>query len=279
MTTVAQALRDTAARLEATSDTARLDAELLMAHALGVSRSKMLLRDFDEPVPPPFAALVDRRARHEPVAYLVGAQEFFGREFRVTPAVLIPRPDSETTVAAALDECPAPRRVLDCGVGSGALLLTVLAERPGALGVGIDRSAGAVAVAADNAARLGLADRATLAVADWLVSGWATQLGRFDLILANPPYVEDDASLDPDVREWEPGGALFAGPDGLDAYRALIPQLRALLASDGVAVVEIGASQGDAIAAVARAAGFTSELRCDLATRPRAVILRLGLGR
>src|SRR6188768_2363973 len=127
--TVAEALREAAARLASTSDTARLDTELLMAHALGVSRSDMLLRHMGDPAPEGFAGLVERRAQHEPVAYILGRKEFFGREFRVAPGVLIPRMDSETTVAAALEACPAPASVLDCGVGSGALLLTVLAER------------------------------------------------------------------------------------------------------------------------------------------------------
>ena len=148
--TVADALREAARQLAARSDTARLDAELLMAHALGVSRSDMLLRHMQEPEPASFAALVERRAGHEPVAYIVGRKEFYGREFVVGPGVLIPRMDSETTVAAALEACPAPRRVLDCGVGSGALLLTVLAEAGGG-GVGIDRSPEALAIAARNA--------------------------------------------------------------------------------------------------------------------------------
>ena len=139
--TVAQALRQAAASLAATSDTARLDAELLMAQALGVSRSDMLLRHMQDSTPETFAALVERRAAHEPVAYILGKKEFYGREFLVAPGVLIPRMDSETTVAAALEAVPHPRRVLDCGVGSGALLLTVLAESPGVEGVGIDRSA------------------------------------------------------------------------------------------------------------------------------------------
>ena len=218
--------------------------------------------------------MADRRAAHEPVAYIVGRKEFFGREFLVAPGVLIPRMDSETTVAAALDVAPVPRRVLDCGVGSGALLLTVLAERRDTDGVGIERSTEALAVASANAAQLGLARRAHLRRRDWTEPDWADGLGTFDLILANPPYVEDDAPITPDVRQWEPEGALFAGPQGLDAYRVLLPQLPGLLAEGGVAVVEIGASQADAVAALAAESGFASELRRDLGGRPRALVLR-----
>jgi len=279
VTTVAGALREAAALLAATSDTARLDAELLMAHALVVSRSDLLLRHMQDAAPTGFAALVERRAKHEPVAYILGQKEFFGREFLVAPGVLIPRMDSETTVAAALEACPMPGKVLDCGVGSGALLLTVLAERRGAEGVGVDRSTQALMIASANAAQLGLANRAQLLRRDWSERGWADELGPFDLILANPPYVEDDAPIAPDVRQWEPAGALFAGPDGLDDYRILVPQLPPLLADGGVAVLEIGAAQAEHVAEIAAACGFASELRRDLAGRPRALILRLGLGK
>lgn len=279
MTTVAEALRAAAARLAATSDTARLDAELLMADALRVSRSDMLLRNMQDRAPQGFAELVERRAEHEPVAYIVGRKEFFGRKFLVAPGVLIPRMDSETTIAAALEAVAGPHRVLDCGVGSGALLLTVLAERSATQGVGIDRSTQALMVASANAAQLGLANRARLHRRDWREPGWAGDLGRFELILANPPYVEDDAPIAPDVRRWEPAGALFAGPDGLDDYRVLIPQLPTLLAEGGAAVLEIGAAQERQVADIAAAHGFASELRRDLAGRPRALVLRLGLGK
>jgi len=279
MSTVAESLREAARQLAATSDTARLDAELLMAHALGVPRSELLLRHMDALAPAAFAALAERRAAHEPVAYILGRKEFYGREFTVAPGVLIPRMDSETTVGAALEACPRARRVLDCGVGSGALLLTVLAERPEAGGLGIDRSADALAIAAGNAERLGLVDRASFRQADWDQPGWAEDFGRFDLVVANPPYVEDDAPIAPAVRAWEPSGALFAGSDGLEAYRVLVPQLPSLLAEEGVAVLEIGATQAAAVAAIAADAGFTCELRRDLGGRPRALILRLGLGK
>lgn len=277
--TVAAAIRAAAERLLATSDTARLDAELLAAHLLGVSRSDLLLHRMADPAPPGLEALVERRLAHEPVAYITGRQDFFGLTFAVSPAVLIPRGDSEVLVETALAARPAARRVLDCGTGSGALLLAVLALLPEAQGVGIDRSEAALAVAEDNARALGLAPRATLALADWHASGWREGLGRFDLVLANPPYVEDDADLAPSVRGHEPASALFAGPEGLDDYRALIPQLPALLAPGGAALVEIGASQAQAVASIAEQAGFAWLLHHDLGGRARVLELKIPLGK
>ena len=277
--TVGLGIREATEVLAAVSDTPRLDAELLMAHVLGVSRQTMLLNAMRDPVPAGIASLVLRRLKHEPVAYIVGSQDFIGRAFRVAPGVLIPRTDSETTVLAALAACPAPRRVLDCGVGSGALLLTVLAERPGASGVGIDRSPAAIAIAGENAVALDLASASTMQLADWSTPGWAADLGKFDLILANPPYVEDAAELEPQVRDHEPHEALFAGLDGLDAYRVLIPQLAALLEPDGVVAIEIGHTQADAATALAEVAGFAAALHRDLANRPRALVLKKALGK
>lgn len=277
--TVAEALRDAARQLAAVSDTARLDAELLMAHALGTSRSRLLLGLMHADGPQAFDGMVQRRLAHEPVAYIVGKQEFYGREFLVTSEVLIPRADSETTAEAALAAHASPRRILDCGVGSGALLLTALAERPGAQGIGIDRSEAALRIAAANAERLDLAGRARLFCRDWGEPGWADDLDRFDLVVANPPYVETEAELACSVQDFEPAGALFAGPEGLDDYRVLIPQIPTLLADRGVAVVEIGASQADQVSEIARQSGFAVELRRDLGGRPRALILRLGLGK
>lgn len=281
--TVAEAIRAAAARLSSTSDTARLDAELLAAHALGLSRPAMLLRHMADPAPAGLEALVTRRMAHEPIAYVTGQQEFYGLTLRVSPAVLIPRGDSEVLVDAALEYQPGAARVLDCGTGSGALLLAVLAQLDAAQGVGTDSSADALAIAQGNAQALGLAARARFVLADWTQAGWADGLGLFDLILANPPYVETGAVLDPDVRDFEPAGALFAGPDGLDDYRILVPQLPGLLAPGGVAVVEIGHQQAEPVAALAADAGMTADLRRDLAGRPRALVLRAemveGLGK
>jgi len=275
--TVGEALREAAMRLAAVSDSARLDAELLMAHALQVSRSELLLHRAGAAVPAGFEPLLARRLAHEPVAQILGRKEFYGRAFLVGRDVLTPRPDSETVISAALEACPAATRILDCGTGSGALLLTLLAEVPGSTGVGIDRSPEALAVAADNAERFGLAARADLRLADWRQPGWTDALGQFDLIVANPPYVETSAELPRSVRDYEPAGALFAGPEGLDDYRILVPQLPALLHPNRVAVLEIGATQAEAVTAIAAQAGFSSELRRDLAGHPRALTLRLGL--
>jgi release factor glutamine methyltransferase len=248
-----------------------------MAHALGVTRSELLLRHMGDPVPESFAALVERRLGHEPVAYIVGMQEFYGLELTVTPAVLIPRGDSEVLVEVALAAKPGVRRVLDCGTGSGALLLAVLAGLPNAQGIGIDSSPAALKVAAHNASQHGLAGRAQMLSLDWHQPGWADALGQFDLILANPPYVESGADLAPSVRDHEPAAALFAGPEGLNDYRVLIPQLPALLKPKGVALVEIGATQADLVSAIAEAAGFAVMLHRDLAGRPRVLELVLQL--
>jgi len=271
---VHQAIREAAQRLSATSDTARLDAELLMAHALGTTRSDLLMRHMREPAPASFAALVERRSANEPVAHILGRQEFFGLDFAITEDTLIPRGDSETIVQAALDSAGPDARVLDMGTGSGALLLAFLSERPAAKGMGIDISPTALAVAQGNSEALGLANRAEFRVASWLDDGWTDDLGKFDLILCNPPYVEDDAELDPDVRNFEPASALFAGPEGLDDYRVVIPQLCKLLSPEGIAVLEIGWKQAGAVSEIASESGFQTELRQDLAGRPRVLILR-----
>ena len=272
--TVAEAIRAAADRLAATSDTARLDAELLMAHALGLSRSDMLLRAMRDLVPASFAALITRRSAHEPVAYITGTAEFYGLTLTVTPATLIPRGDSETLIEAALGVAGKAGRVIDLGTGSGALVLAMLANRTGWRGVGVDASEAALAVASANAAAAGLAERSTWCHRNWHTSGWADDLGTFDLILCNPPYVELAAALEPQVRDHEPASALFAGPEGLDDYRALIPQIVKLLVPGGVAIFEIGHAQAEAVSAIAANAGFTADLRHDLAGRPRALILR-----
>ena len=276
--TVAEAIRAATQQLGTQTDTARLDAELLMAEALDCTRSDLFLRRMQDAEPSTYQALVARRAAHEPVAYIRGYQEFFGLGFRVTPDVLIPRGDSEVLVEAGLEAQPQARRVLDLGTGSGALLLAALSELPGAEGLGIDRTVAALSVATANARALGLAERAQLLLADWNEPGWANGLGQFDLILANPPYVETTAELAPNIRDHEPAGALFAGPEGLDDYRVLIPQLAALLTPMGTALVEIGHQQAEAVSALATSAGFAVQLHHDLGGRPRALALTILLG-
>lgn len=274
---VNEALRQAAEALAEVSDTPRLDAELLMSEAFGITRSAMLLGRMRDDAPPGFDALLQRRLGHEPVAYILGRQDFWTLTLAVSPGVLIPRADSETLIEAAIaafhDHPPA--RILDLGTGSGALLLAALSHWPLSRGIGIDASAAALAVAHGNAVATGLADRAQLQLADWRTTGWTEALdGPFDLILANPPYIETDAALAPQVAQHEPHSALFAGPDGLDDYRILIPALPGLLTPEGMAVFEIGSTQSAAVRALAEGSGFDAQCCKDLAGHDRALILR-----
>lgn len=270
-------MRKAAERLAAVSETPRLDAEYLMGLAANVPRADLWRLDlYGGPVPiEAFEQLVQRRLSREPLAYILGNQEFFGRTFRVTRDVLIPRSDSETLIYAAKECAPNAERMLDMGTGSGALFVTALLEIAGAVGVAVDASQSALIVAENNAQRLGLGRKqARFKLRDWHQPGWADDLGTFDLILCNPPYVEEDAELEPDVRDYEPAEALFAGKDGLDDYRVIIPQLGKLLNGGGVAILEIGHTQADAVTKLAECAGFSVEIRNDLANRPRCAILR-----
>jgi release factor glutamine methyltransferase len=272
MTTFAQLVAEAATRLAPMSDSPRLDAELLLAHALGVDRNRLLfdLGD-DRPVPAGFEALLARRLAHEPIAYILSERDFWTLTLAVGPGVLIPRPDSETLVEAAIAHFKdqAPSRILDLGTGSGALLLACLDHWLQATGLGIDASAVALDYARANAGRNGLADRVEFRLGDWCAGLDA----RFDLILCNPPYVEADAELAPQVKAYEPASALFAGTEGLDDYRRLIPQLPARLAPGGIAVLELGAGQAPAVAAIARQAGMGSWTRKDLGGHERALVL------
>ncbi|WP_188056038.1 peptide chain release factor N(5)-glutamine methyltransferase [Sphingosinithalassobacter sp. CS137] len=269
--TARAALAEAARRLEPVSRTPRLDAELLMAHALGVEREALLLGRLGDPAPAAFEPLVARRLAREPIAYILGRRAFWTIDVEVGPGALVPRPDSETLLEAAVAHFgeQAPARVLDLGTGPGTLLLAALDQWPGAQGLGIDRSDTVLAYARRNAARLGMTERARFARGDWAAGIDA----RFDLVLANPPYIGTDEALDENVRLHEPHEALFAGADGLDAYRVLVPQIPRLLAAGGVAAVEIGAGQAEAVRALARTAGLSAEVRLDLGGRPRAVIL------
>jgi release factor glutamine methyltransferase len=269
--TVRAALAAAAARLAPHSASPRLDAELLMAHALGVEREALLLSHLDGPVPPALAPLLARRLGGEPVAYIVGRRGFWTIELEVGPGALVPRPDSETLIEAAVTHfgTAGPRRILDLGTGPGTLLLAALDQWREARGLGIDRSAAALAYARRNAVRLGLAPRAEFRRGDW-AEGVA---GRFDLVLCNPPYVESGAALPRDVADWEPHEALFAGPDGLDDYRRLAPLLPSLIGDGGIACVEIGAGQVPAVRALFEAEGLAAEVRRDLAGHARCLVL------
>jgi release factor glutamine methyltransferase len=268
---VRAALVAAAARLAPHSATPRLDAELLMAHALGTTRDDLLLSRLEDPAPPAFQSLLARRAAGEPVAYIIGRREFWTIELEVGPGVLIPRPDSETLIEAAVEHFAdrAPAAILDLGTGPGTLLLAALDQWPEASGVGVDASEEALAYARRNAARLGLAGRAELRGGHW-TEGLD---GVFDLILCNPPYVEAGARLMRDVGEWEPHEALFAAADGLSEYRRLAPALPPLLAPGGLACLEIGAGQAEAAGALFRAEGFTVASRRDLGGIERCLLL------
>ena len=265
------ALREETTRLAAVSESPRLDAELLMAHALGTSREDLLLSRLHDAAPAAFAPLVRRRLAHEPVAYIIGRRAFWTIELEVGAGALVPRPDSEILIEAAVEHFgdAGPETVLDLGTGPGTLLLAALDQWPGARGVGVDASPQALEFARRNAERLGLSARAELRSGDW--AGGVS--GRFDLVLCNPPYVEDGADLPPDVRQWEPGEALFAGPDGLDAYRRLAPQIPRLLAEGGIACVEIGAGQAAAAGALFEDEGLRVSVQMDLCGRDRCLLL------
>jgi release factor glutamine methyltransferase len=279
MTGLAPVLRDATAALCGISPTPRLDAELLLAHALGMDRSSMLLRQADLGAPGTFNAMLARRVADEPVAYITGVQAFWDLELRVTPDVLIPRADSETLVQAAMEwfgSDRSPSHIVDLGTGSGALLLAALSQFPSATGIGVDASLAALDIARTNADQLGFAERARFEHRDWTRSGWNAGLGQFDLVLCNPPYIENHAKLAPMVSAHEPHSALFAGTDGLNDYRVLLPQLRDLLYQGGVAFFEIGYNQAETVSHLGLEAGFLTELRHDLAGNPR--VLRFSLG-
>ncbi len=273
----AAALRDAAQSLSGISDTPRLDAELLMAHALDIERSDLLLRLPELTVPAAFPALIERRLKSEPIAHIIGRKEFWGLDFQVTPDVLIPRPDSELLIeeAVRLFAGVPPQRILDLGTGSGALVLAALNEFPDATGLGIDASAAALQIAHNNADMLDLADRAAFVLLDWTAPGWTDSLGSgFDLILANPPYISSRADLAADVTDFEPAAALFAGEEGLDDYHLIIPMLEKLLSPVGNALLEIGFDQAIPVSELAENNGYHIELKQDLGGNDRLLVLR-----
>jgi len=260
---------------------ARLDARLLAARAFGVTPERLIGHPERRPTPAQrrrFAALVARRAARQPIAHILGRREFWGLELRVGTATLVPRPETETVVELAL--AVAGRRhalgdggeltILDLGTGSGCLLLALLSELPDARGLGVDVSTKALAIARDNARRLGLAGRARFTTSDW----GAQVDGRFDLVVANPPYVADGdfAKLEAEVSRFEPRLALAGGADGLAHYRALAPGLARLLKPEANVVLEAGDGQRDAVAVILERHGLkVSGVRADLAGRPRAI--------
>lgn len=268
-----EALADAVRRLAAAGiDGAARDARRLLAHALGVGADRVSLLA-PETLPPEaqarFAAAVAARLRRQPVSQITGSRAFFGREFLVTRDTLDPRPETETLVAAALERPFV--KMLDLGTGTGCILLSCLAGMPCAAGIGSDVSEAALAVARANARRLGLSERARFVVSDW----FANITGRFDLIVSNPPYIAEAemAGLAPEVRDWEPRGALTPGGDGLDAYRAIAAGAVSRLMAGGRLLLEIGPTQAAAVSALLAAQGFAvSEVRRDLDGRDRVVI-------
>lgn len=275
MKPVTRALADATRQLSETSDTPRLDAELLMAEALHIDRDRLLLHPPDREPPKRFWTMVKRRLKGEPVAYITGRRAFWNIELHVGPGVLIPRPDSEVLISSAIEHFEAtagPARILDLGTGPGTLLLAALDLWPEATGLGIDSSRRALSYATANSRRLGFEKRAKFKIGDW-ADGVE---GPFDLILCNPPYVARGEPLGPGVAEHEPEEALFAGPEGLDSIRRVAGAIPRLLAPGGFAAVEIGPAQGEAALKLLQDGGLTGQVAQDLAGRNRAILLRWG---
>ncbi len=263
--------------------TPELDARLLLCHAAGLSHEAYVDKGRDLLRPEAaenLGAAIARRLKHEPVARIVGMREFYGRKFLIDPHALDPRPDTETLIEAALEFVErrslrdSKLNLLDLGTGTGCILITLLAELPRARGLGTDMSQGALALAAANASRQGVAPRAAFVAADWLDA----IEGRFDLILSNPPYLASGEieTLADEVAAYDPILALDGGPDGLAAYRHIAAGAGEVLAEDGRLIVEIGAAQAEAVAGIFHAAGLRLDpgqgVRPDLAGRPRVVV-------
>lgn len=274
MTTIADMLAVGAARLAAVAENPRREARLLLAHALGLTQNDLIREPNRRIDPTAYHALLARREAHEPIAHLTGQREFWSLTFQVSPATLIPRPDSETLIEAALAAFAnrkPPARILDLGTGTGCLLLALLTEFPDAFGIGVDIAPEAAALAHTNATALGLRHRAA-----FLAGNWTDPLsGTYDLIVSNPPYIPagDIRALMPEVAEHEPLAALDGGADGFDAYRTIIPAIERHLSPDGVGVLELGIHQSDVLLAMAAEAGLAASLRLDLGEIPRAIVL------
>lgn len=272
MTTVTDALGEHTLVL-APSATARRDAELLLLHITGLDRAALLThpdRALSETELARYRAAIARRAQHEPIQYITGVQEFYGRPFAVTPAVLIPRPETEHLVEAVLALQPAPTRVLDVGTGSGILAVTLALELPDSQITAVDISTDALALARQNAASLSAASRIRFFASDLLA---AVSGERFDCIVSNPPYVPTGDLLEPQVERYEPSTALYAGGDGLAVYRRLIPAAAQALEAGGNLLLEIGHGQRDAVAELLQASGFAHiRFRDDLQQIPRVAV-------
>jgi release factor glutamine methyltransferase len=280
-TSIGALRRSTAAKLRSGGvESAELEARILLAHALGMENAAVLAESKAKAPEGTWRQLegfIERRFAGEPIARIVGRKEFWSRSFRLGPDTLVPRPETETVVEAALAAFPdgnAELRVLDLGTGSGVLLAAILAERPRSSGLGIDRSEGALTVARANLEALGLGARVAFACGDW---GEALN-AKFDLVVCNPPYIAADefARLSSEVRDHDPRLALDGGADGLEAYRAVVSDLARLLHAGGVAVLELGRGQESAVANLTHDSGLivAGPARLDLAGIPRALTLR-----
>jgi len=282
VTDIGAALREAGKRLGAAGvEDAPRDARLLLQAASGLSPAALVgfpERGIDSAMLARFHALVARREKREPMAQILGEREFWSLRFRVTADTLDPRPDSETLVQAVLDRVTdrnVPLRLLDFGTGSGCLLLALLHDLPNATGLGVDISAAALAIAAQNARSLGLEERADFRQANW--DDGITPF--FDVVISNPPYIARAtiAKLQPEVARFEPRLALDGGIDGLDAYRALLPATARLLRPGGLAAFEVGLDQADSVAAIGTAGGLRHIATApDLGGIPRAVLWQKG---
>jgi len=273
VTSIPRALGRATGQLSKSSDTPRLDSELLMAAALGIGRDRLILDGPRGEAPAEFFEYVDRRGKGEPIAYITGHRAFWTVDVEVGPGALIPRSDSETLIAFAVETfagTAGPKRILDLGTGPGTLLLAALDEWPDATGLGVEASEAALTYARRNAERLGMAKRAEFRIGDW-AEGIEE---RFDLVLCNPPYVADGAETGPGVIEYEPHEALFAGPEGLDDYRRLAPVIGGLLTPGGLAGIEIGFDQAGPVEELLKSEGHDPLLVRDLAGRSRALFIK-----
>ncbi|GIW42092.1 MAG: release factor glutamine methyltransferase [Candidatus Binatia bacterium] len=271
--------RATRRLLEAGVATARLDAEVLLRHAWQKSEAWLHAHP-TESVPSEivtrFRALVDRRVRREPLAYVVGGKEFWSLWFELDSSVLVPRPETEHLVEAALEllrETPTPR-IVDAGSGSGCIAVALGTERPDASLLAVDSEADALALAARNVSRYGLGDRVRLSRADLRHEALD---GPFDLFVSNPPYVPSAriSELDPEISRWEPRVALDGGEDGLELFRAFVARAARALGPGGSVALEVGEGQERAVAEILSSAGFENvQSRCDYAGRPRVLTAR-----
>jgi release factor glutamine methyltransferase len=253
-------------------ESARLDARLLLAHAMNLAAGELLSAKMPSPEEVArYDELLERRAAREPAAYITGEREFWSLSFEVGPGVLIPRPETETLIEEAMRHFPdrtQPLDVLDLGTGSGCLLIAFLKTYPNARGVGGDLSPSALGWALSNAELHRVSSRANWVEGTWSAAGDRT----FDVIFSNPPYLAEGDEVAPEIARYEPRQALFAGPDGLDAYRALAPVIAAGLRPEGRAYLEIGARQADAVSRVLRGSGLQiAGIAPDLAGIPRCI--------